>query len=120
MAARPIGYDVHGMKTITLLGLAGIAFVSLNQPTWAGPRDGGSGFAGGGHVGGGFAGGGSRAAPAFYGGGFRGAPAFRGAYFTGRSIGRPSAAPQFYYGRTRVATMQSRGFARPIGRYTSP
>jgi hypothetical protein len=51
MAAQPIGYDVCGMKTITLLGLAGIAFVSLSQPTWAGPRGGGRGFAGGGHVG---------------------------------------------------------------------
>ena len=30
------------MKTITLLGLAGIAFFSLAQPTWAGPRGGGA------------------------------------------------------------------------------
>jgi hypothetical protein len=114
------------MKRITLLGLAGIAFVSLSQPTWAGPRGGGGGFAGG-HVGGGgrvggFAGGGSRAAPAFYGGGFRGAPAFRsnGAYFTGRSVGRLSAAPRFYYGGNRMTAVGPHGFTRPVGRYTSP
>src|SRR6187399_1249106 len=118
MAAQPIDYDVCGMKTITLLGLAGIAFVSLSQPTWAGPGGGGRGFAGGGHVGGGgrvggFAGGGSRAAPAFYGGGFRGAPAFRssGAYFTGGSVGRPSVAPRFYYGGNRMAGVRPQGFA---------
>jgi Putative peptidoglycan binding domain len=115
------------MKTITLLGLAGIAFVSLIQPTWAGPRGGGGGFAGGGHVGGGgrvggFAGGGSRAAPAFYGGGFRGAPAFRsnGAYFTGRSVGAVSRAPRFYYGGNRMTAVRPHGFTRPVGRYTSP
>jgi hypothetical protein len=127
MAAQPISCDVHAMKTITLLGLAGIAFVSLSQPTWAGPRGGGGGFAGGGHVGGGvrgggFAGGGSRAAPAFSGGGFRGAPAFRssGAYFTGRSAGRLSAAPRFYYGGNRMPAVRPHGFTRPVGRYTSP
>lgn len=115
------------MKRITLLGLAGIAFVSLSQPTWAGPRGGGGGFAGGGHIGGGgrvggFAGGGSRAAPAFYGGGFRGAPAFRsnGAYFAGRSVGRSSAAPRFYYGGNRMTAVRPHGFTRPVGRYTSP
>jgi len=115
------------MKTITLLGLAGIAFVSLSlsQPTWAGPRGGGGGFAGGGHVGGGgrvggFAGGGSRAAPAFYGGGFRGGPALRGAYFTSRSVGRPNAAPRFYYGGNGMTAARPNGFTRPLGRYTSP
>jgi len=126
MAAQPIGCNVHAMKTITLLGLAGIAFVSLSQPTWAGPRGGGGGFAGGSHVGGGargggFAGGGSRAAPSFSGGGFRGAPAFRssGAYFTGRSAGRLSAAPRFYYGGNRMTAVRPHGFTRPVGRYTS-
>jgi putative peptidoglycan binding protein len=118
------GYDLDGMKTITLLGLAGVAFVSLSQPTWAGPRSGGGGFSGGGHFGGfaggghsggggrlgGFAGGGSRAAPAFYSGGFRAAPAFRGAYFTGRSVGGLSRAPRFYYGRSGMAAVRSHGF----------
>jgi hypothetical protein len=113
------------MKTITLLGLAGIAFVGLSQPMWAGPRGGGGGFAGGGHVGGGgrvggFTGGGSRAAPAFYGGGFRGAPAFRGAYFTSRSVGRLSAAPRFYYGGNRMTAVRPNGFTRSVPRYTSP
>jgi hypothetical protein len=127
MAAQPIGYEVYAMKTITLLGLAGIAFVSLSQPMWAGPRGDGRGFAGGGHVGGGgrvggFAGGGSRAAPAFYGGGFRGAPAFRsnGAYLTGRSVGRLSAAPRFYYGGNRMTVVRPNGFSRSVGRYTTP
>jgi Putative peptidoglycan binding domain len=117
MAAQPILYEVHVMKTITLLGLAGIAFVSLSQPTWAGPRGGRGGFASGGHAGGGgrvggFAGGGSRAAPAFYGGGFRGAPAFRGAYLTGRSVGRLSAAPRFYSGN-RMTAVRSPSVGRP-------
>jgi hypothetical protein len=125
MAAQPILYDVHVMKTITLLGLAGIAFVSLSQPTWAGPRGGRGGFASGGYVGGGgrvggFAGGGSRAAPAFYGGGFRGAPAFRGAYLTGRSVGRLSAAPRFYYGGNRMTAMRPPGFTPSVGRATRP
>jgi len=125
MAEQPIGYDLYCMKMITLLGLAGIAFVSLSQPTWAGPRGGGGGFAGGGHVGGGgrvggFAGGGSRAAPAFYGGGFRGAPAFRGAYFTNSSVGRLSAAPRFYYGGNRMTAVRPNGFTRSVPRYTSP
>jgi putative peptidoglycan binding protein len=92
--------------------VAGIAFASLTQPAWAGPRGGGGGFAGGGFAGGarssgggrvgGFAGGGSRGAPAFYGGGgLRAAPAFRGAYFTGRSVGTVSRPPSFYYGGSR-------------------
>ena len=126
MAAQPIGHEVYVMKRITLLGLAGIAFVSLSQPTWADPR-GGGGFAGGGHVGGGgrvgaSAGGGSRAAPAFHGGGFRGAPAFRsnGTYFTGRSVGGLSAAPRFYYGGNRMTAVRPRGFTPSAGRYTSP
>ena len=126
MAEQPIGYDLYSMKMITLLGLAGIAFVSLSQPTWAGPRGGGGGFAGG-HVGGGgrvggFAGGGSRAAPAFYGGGFRGAPAFRsnGAYFTGRSVGAVSRTPRFYYGDNRMTAVRPQGFTPSVGRYTSP
>src|SRR6266540_2447474 len=106
------------MKIITLLGLAGIAFVSLSQPTWAGPRGGGR-SGGGGHVGG-YTGSGSRAGPAFYGGGFRAAPSFRGAYFTGRSVGRPSAAPQFYYGGNRMSAVRPSAFARPVGRSTSP
>src|SRR5439155_895861 len=51
MAAQPIGHEVYVMKRITLLGLAGIAFVSLSQPTWAGPRGGGGGEVGcGGHI----------------------------------------------------------------------
>jgi hypothetical protein len=113
------------MKIITLLGLAAIAFVSLSQQTWAGPRGGGNGFSGGGRSGGGghvsgYTGGGSRAAPAFYGGGLRAAPSFRGAYFTGRSVGRPSAAPQFYYGGDRMSAVRSRAFTRPVGRSTSP
>ena len=127
MAAQPIGCDVDAMKTITLLGLAGIAFLSLSQPTWAGPRGGGAGFAGGGHGGGGgrvggFAGGGSRAAPAFYGGGFRGAPAFRssGAYFTGGSVGRLSAAPRFYYGGNRMTAVRPHGFTPSVGQSTRP
>jgi hypothetical protein len=126
MAEQPIGYDLYSMKMITLLGLAGIAFVSLSQPTWAGPRGGGGGFAGG-HVGGGgrvggFAGGGSRAAPAFYGGAFRGAPAFRsnGAYFTGRSVGAVSRAPRFYYGGNRMSAVRPQGFARSVGPSTRP
>ena len=126
MAEQPIGYDVYSMKMITLLGLAGIAFVSLSQPTWAGPRGGGGGFAGG-HVGGGgrvggFAGGGSRAAPAFYGGGSRGAPAFRsnGAYFTGRSVGAVSRAPRFYNGGARTSAVRPQGFTPSVGQYTSP
>ena len=100
------------MKTITLLSLAGVAFLSVAQPTWAGPREGGGGghFGGGGRVGG-FAGGGSRAVPAFHGGGFPGAPTFRGAYFPGRSVGRPSVAPRFYYGRSGMPAVRSRGFA---------
>jgi hypothetical protein len=108
------------MKTITLLGLAGIAFVSLSQPTWAGPRGGGGGHAGGSGRVGGFAGGGSRAAPAFYGGGFRGAPAFRGAYVTGRSVGRLSAAPRFYYGGNRMTAVRPHGFTPSVGRPTRP
>src|SRR6266542_3812811 len=113
------------MKIITLLGLAGIAFVSLSQPTRAGPRGSGGGFSGGGRSGGGghvggYTGSGSRAGPAFYGGGFRAAPSFRGAYFTGRSVGRPSAAPQFYYGGNRMSAVRPSAFARPVGRSTSP
>src|ERR1700730_10365974 len=126
MAEQPIGYDLYCMKMITLLGLAGIAFVSLSQPTWAGPRGGGGGFAGG-HVGGGgrvggFAGGGSRAAPAFYGGGFQGAPAFRsnGAYFTGRSVGTVSRAPRVYYDGNRMTAVRPHGFTPSVGRNTSP
>ncbi|PYK20000.1 MAG: hypothetical protein DME55_03405 [Verrucomicrobia bacterium] len=100
----------------------GVAFFSLAQPTWAGPRGGGGGgghFGGGGRVGG-FAGGGSRAAPAFNGGGFRAAPAFRGAYFTGRSVGRPSVAPRSYYGGTRMPAVRPQGFARSVGPSTRP
>src|SRR6185312_7806898 len=112
------------MKMNVLLGLIGIAFFSLAQPTWAGPRGGGGG---GGHIGGGgrvggFAGGGSRAAPALYGGGFRGAPAFRssGGYFTGRSVGRPSVAPRFYYGGNRMSAVRPQGFARSVDPPTRP
>jgi Putative peptidoglycan binding domain len=116
------------MKTITLLGVAGITFVSLTEPTWAGPRGGGGGFAGGGHVGGGArvggsAGGGSRAAPAFHGAGFRGAPALRsgGAYFTGRTVGAASRVPQFYYGGgNRFTSVRPHGFTRSPGRNISP
>ena len=113
------------MKTITLLGLTGIAFLSLAQPTWAAPRGGGRGSSGGGHFSGGgrvggFAGGGSRAAPAFHGGGFRGAPAFRGAYFSGRGVSRPTAASRFYYSGNRMSAVRSRGFASSASRTTSP
>jgi Putative peptidoglycan binding domain len=113
------------MKTFMLLGIAGVTFLSLAQPTWAGPRGGGGGSGSGGHVGGGgrvggFAGGGSRAAPAFNGGGFRGAPAFRGAYFTGRSTTRPSSAPRFYYGGNRMSVVQPHGSTRAVTRSTSP
>jgi Putative peptidoglycan binding domain len=102
------------MKILTLLGLTGAVFFSLAQPTWAGPRGGGGGRVGG------FAGGGSRAAPAFRSGGFRGAPAFRGAYFTGRSVGRPSVAPQYYYGGSRMSAARPPGFTRSVGRSTRP
>src|SRR5215467_7590830 len=111
------------MKTITLMGLTGVAFLSLAQPTWAGPHGGGGGFGGGGHFGGGvrvggFAGGGFRAAPAISGGGLRAAPAFRGAYFTGTSVSTPGAAPRFYYSRSGMPAMRSRGVTalgnRPI------
>jgi Putative peptidoglycan binding domain len=110
------------MKTITLLGLVGFAFVSLAQPTWADPRGGGGGgFAGGGRSGsGGRISGGARAAPAYSGGGVRPAPAFRGAYFTGRSVGRPSAAPRFYYGGDRMAAVRPHGFTRSFARSTNP
>ena len=112
------------MKTITLMGLAGVAFLGLAQPSWAVPHGGGGGFSGGGHFGGGgrvggFAGGGSRAAPAFYGGGLRAAPAFRGTYFTGRSVGGVSRAPQFYYGRAGTPTVRSRGFTAMGNRPTT-
>ena len=111
------------MKTITLLGFAVVAFLSLGQPAWAGPHGGGGGFSGGGYFGGGgrvggFAGGGSRAAPAFYGGGLRAAPAFRGAYFTGRSIGGLSNASRFYYGRAGMPAVTSHGFSTSGNRPT--
>jgi hypothetical protein len=114
------------MKKIKFLSLVSTALVGLALPALAGPRGGGGGFGGGGHSGGGggrvggFAGGGSRAAPAFYGGGFRGAPAVQGAYFTGRGVGRPSAAPRFYYGGNHMAAVPPRGFTRAVGRSTSP
>jgi hypothetical protein len=114
------------MKKIKFLSLVSTALVGLALPALAGPRGGGGGFGGGGHSGGGggrvggFAGGGSRGAPAFYGGGFRGAPTFQGAYFTGRTVGRLSAAPRFYYGGNRMTAVRPRGFTRPVGRYTSP
>jgi hypothetical protein len=109
------------MKITTLLGLIGVAFFSLAQPTWAGPRGGGGGgghFGGGGRVGG-FAGGGSRAAPAFRGGGFQAAPAFRGAYFTGGSVGGPTVAPRVY-GGNRMSAVRPQGFARSVGPSTRP
>jgi His-Xaa-Ser repeat protein HxsA len=104
------------MKTITLLGIAGVAFLSLAQPGWAVPRGGGSSPSGGGHISGGgrvggFAGGGSRAAPVFHGGGVGGAPTFRGAYFTGRSVGRSSVAPRSYYSRSGMPAVRSRGLS---------
>ena len=125
MAVKQVGYDLYAMKTIKVISLASIALVGLAQLTWAGPHGGGGGFGGGGHVGGGgrvggFAGGGSRGAPAFYGGGFQGVPTFRGAYFTGRSVGTPNAAPQFYYGGTRTAAVPARGFPRSIEPSTGP
>ena len=113
------------MKNIKFLGVVSAVLVGLALPASAGPRGGGVGFGGGGHFGdggrvGGFVGGGSRDAPGLYGGGFRAAPAFSGAYFTGRSVGRPITAPRFYYGTTRMAAVQPRGFARSVGRSTSP
>src|SRR6266508_663838 len=112
------------MKKIKFLGLVSAALVGLALSASAGPRGGGVGFGGGGHVGGGgraggFVGGGSRAAPAVY-GGFRAAPAFRGAYFTGRSVGRPSVAPRFYYGDTRMSAARPQGFARSVSPSTRP
>src|SRR5215470_6774775 len=103
------------MKRISLLGVASLALVSLAQSTWAGPRGGGGGFGGGGHIGGG----GGRVG-GFAGGGFRGAPAFRGAYFSGRTVGRPSAAPRFYYGSPRMSAVRPNGFARSVNRPISP
>jgi hypothetical protein len=113
------------MKKIKFLGLVSAALVGLALPASAGPRGGGVGFSGGGHVGGGgraggFVGGGSRAAPGVYSGGFRTAPAFRGAYFTGRSVGRPSVAPRFYYGGDRMSAVRPQGFARSVGPSTRP
>jgi hypothetical protein len=102
------------MKTITLLGVTGAAFLSLAQTTWAGPRGGGGNSSGGSHIGGGFAGGGSRAAPASHSGGLRGAPAFRGAYFSGRDVTRPSAASRFYYSGSGMAVQRPRGFTRTV------
>jgi hypothetical protein len=112
------------MKTITLLGLAGIVFLSLAQPTWAGPRGRGSGSSGhfggsGGHVGG-VPTGGSRAAPAFHGGGIRGAPSLGGAYYAGRSVSRPSVTPRFYYGGSRMSAGRPHGFTRSVNRSTRP
>ena len=125
MAARDIENELRAMKTSTLLGLAGIAFVSLSQPTWAGPHGGGGGFSGGSGFGGGgrsggFAGGGPRAAPAFHGGSFPAAPAFRGAYYNGRSVGGVSRAPRFYYGGNRMNAVRPRGFTPTVARSTSP
>ena len=111
------------MKTFTLIGLAGVALLSLSQPTWAGPHGGGGSFGGGGHFGGGgraggFSAGGSRAGPVFYGGGLRAAPASRGAYFTGRSVSSPSTAPRFYYGRSGTPAATSSGFTASGNRST--
>jgi Putative peptidoglycan binding domain len=111
------------MKKNRFLALVSAALVGLALPASAGPRGGGGG--GGGHVGGGgrvggFAGGGSRAAPAFHSGGIRAAPAFRGAYFTGRSVGRPSVAPRFYHGGTRMSAGRPQGFTSSVGRSTRP
>jgi hypothetical protein len=113
------------MRTITLLGITGIAFLSLAQPTWAGPRGGVGGSSGGGHSGGGgrvggFAGGGSRAAPAFHGSNFGGAPALRGSYFSGRTVSRPSAATRFYYGGSGMRAVRPNGFTRTAARPTTP
>ena len=118
------------MKKIKFLSLVSVALVGLALPALAGPRGGGGfgagGFAGGGRSGGGggrvggFAGGGSRAAPTFHGSGVQAAPAFRGAYFTGRSISRPTAASRFYYGGNRTSAVRPQGFARSVGRSTSP
>src|SRR6266496_4520548 len=114
------------MKTMKFFGLISTVLVGLALPATAGPRDGGRSFGGGGFTSGGRSGGGghisggARAAPAFSGGGVRAAPSFRGAYFTGRSVGRPSAAPQFYYGGNRMSAVRPSAFARPVGRSTSP
>ena len=105
------------MKKIRFLALVSAALVGLALPASAGPRGGGGG-GGGGRVGG-FVGGGSRAAPAFHSGGIRAAPAFGGAYFTGRSVGRPSVAPRFYDGGTRMSAVRPQGFTRSIGRSTT-
>jgi Putative peptidoglycan binding domain len=111
------------MKKIKFLGVVGAALVGLALPAAAAPR--GGGFGGGGHFGGGgrvggFVGGGSRAAPGFNSSGFRSTPAYRGAYFTGGTVGRPAAAPRFYYGGNRMTAGQPRGFTRSVGRPTNP
>jgi hypothetical protein len=112
------------MKKIKFLSLVSTAIIGLALPAWAGPRgraggSGGSGHFSGGHVGG-VAGGGSRAAPAFRGGGVPAAPSLRGTYYTGRSVSRPSAAPRFYYGGSRMSNVRPRGFSRSIGRSVIP
>jgi hypothetical protein len=115
------------MKKIKFISLVSTALLGLALPAWAGPRGGGGGFQGGGFAGGGRSGGGShfgggsRAAPAVYGGGgFRGAPVTRGAYFTGRSVGRPSAGPRFYYGGNRMSAVRPQGFSRSVSGSTRP
>jgi len=120
MATKRVAYELVGMKTTKFLSLISIAVVGLAMPALAGPRGGGGSFSGGGGHASGVAGGGSRAAPAFHGGGLRSAPTLRGAYYSGRSVGRPSAAPRFYYGGNRMSAVRPRGFARPVSRSTSP
>jgi len=129
MAVQWFGSDIYAMKMTRLLSLTGTVLVGFGSAAWAGPHAGGGGFGGGrfggGHIGGGgrvggFAGGGFRAAPAFYGGGFRAAPTSQGAYFTGRSVGRPSAAPRFYYSGNRSAAVAPRGFPNSVARSRSP
>ena len=97
------------------------AFLGLALPAWAGPRGGGGG---GGHFGGGGRGGGFAVA----------ALALRQrstavafeehrpseGILTGRSVGRPSVAPRFYYGGTRMSAVRPQGFARSVGPSTRP
>jgi hypothetical protein len=103
MAAKQIGYELHGMKTIKIFSLITTALVSLSQVTWAGPHGGGGGF------GGGRFGGGSRAAPGFVGGAHFGsvrANSFRG-------------APRFYSSGGRVAPIRQQAATRPASRSIS-
>ena len=120
MAAKRIGYELHGMKTIKIFSLIATALVGLSQLTWAGPHRGGGGFGGGGHFGGaGFGGGHSRGAhfggtggPRFGGGGLRAAPyRYGGTHFAGRSFGGPTGAFRYYNGGSRTSAARNYQFS---------